>query len=231
VSQFLLSAFLIWHIIRNRKKTNRRVFTILVIYPFPMVIAAALQTAFYGLTLHWPTMTLFLVTVAFNIENRRSRTDFLTGTANRRSLDEELERRIESSKSGRKLCGLLLDIDSFKEINDRFGHEAGDRALEDVANILLASVRVDDHVARMGGDEFVVLADSKEPLKTDELVGRIEASIERLNDSRQRPYRLSLSIGRSIYDPETRWTGANFLAILDSDMYARKRRKQKQLGS
>jgi diguanylate cyclase (GGDEF)-like protein len=229
-SQFILSAFLIWHIVHNRKRMNRRIFTVLFIYPMPMVVAAALQTAFYGLTLLWPTMTLFLVTVAFNIENRRSKTDFLTGTANRRSLDEELERRIESSKSGRKLCGLLIDIDSFKEINDRFGHEAGDRALEDVANVLIASVRVDDHVARMGGDEFVVLADSKEPIKVDELVNRIETSIEKLNGSGQRPYRLSLSIGRSVYDPEAGGTGAIFLAILDSDMYSRKGRKRRPAG-
>jgi diguanylate cyclase (GGDEF)-like protein len=222
-SQFLLSAYLIAHIVRNRKRVNRRVFAVLAAYPIPMVIAAALQTIFYGLILLWPTMTLFLITVAFNIENRRSKTDFLTGTANRRSLDEELERRIESCKLGKHLCGLLLDIDDFKLINDSFGHEAGDRALEDVANAILSVVRVDDCVARMGGDEFVVLVDSKEPIGLEELAHRIEEAIGKLNDARQRPYRLSLSIGRSVYDPDSGGLGTAFLSILDDDMYARKK--------
>lgn len=224
-SQFLLTAYLIGHILHNRKKVNRRVFIVLAAYPVPMLAAAALQTMFFGLVLLWPTMTLFVFTVAMNIENRHSKTDFLTGAANRRSLDEELDRRIESSKSGRNLCGLLLDLDDFKAINDRYGHEAGDRALEDVSTILLSSVRVDDHVARMGGDEFVVLADSGESMRIEELVHRIESAIDRLNDSGQRPYRLSLSIGRSVYRPETGGRGSDFLALLDADMYDRKRRR------
>ena len=120
--------------------------------------------------------------------------------ANRRSLDEELERRVESIRPGTTLCGLMIDLDDFKSINDRFGHEAGDRALEDVAKLLLASVRVDDMVARLGGDEFVVLADIKESAALEDLVERIERSVEHHNASVQRRYHLSLSIGRAIFD-------------------------------
>jgi diguanylate cyclase (GGDEF)-like protein len=223
VLQYGLVAFILDHVLRNKKRVNRRIFITLLAYPLPSLVAAILQMLFYGLVLLWPTMTLFLIVAAFNIENRRAKTDYLTGTANRRSLDEELERRIEFTKSGRTLCGLLLDIDDFKEINDRYGHEAGDRALEDVANILLSSVRVEDHVARMGGDEFVVLIDFEEPIAMEELVHRIESAIENLNASHQRPYQVSLSIGRSIYDPTEGYRASEFLAALDSDMYARKK--------
>jgi len=222
-SQFILSAVLVWYIARNRRRVSRSVFTVLIVYPFPMIVAAALQTLFPGLALLWPVMTLFILTVAMNIENRRSRTDFLTGAANRRSLDEELARRIEAARAGRGLCGLLIDIDDFKAINDQYGHEAGDRALEDLSAILLASVRVDDFVARMGGDEFVALADSTEPLLLDELVRRIEAAAEGLAASGERPYSLSLSIGRAAYDPGRGGSAADFLAALDADMYGRKR--------
>lgn len=221
-TQFSLSLYLVIHIIRNRRKVSRQVFAVLVAYPIPMIIASILQTAFYGLILLWPTMTLFLVTVAFNLENRRSKTDYLTGAANRRSLDEELERRIEGARGGRRLYGLLIDIDAFKGINDSLGHEAGDRALEDVSAILHASVRVDDLVARMGGDEFVVLADSREPLDIEDLVRRVEEGIEGLNAPGQRPYRLALSVGRAEYDPALGEEGRAFLALLDADMYRRK---------
>jgi diguanylate cyclase (GGDEF)-like protein len=234
-SQFTLSLFLIAHIVLNRKRVSRRVFLALFSYPFPMLLAAALQTMFGGLVLLWPTMALFLLTLAFNVESRHAKTDFLTGAANRRSLDEELARRVEPSRAGRMLCGLLLDIDSFKAINDGFGHEAGDRALEDVSGILHASVRVEDYVARMGGDEFVVLAHSREPSGIEGLVGRIEEAIRDLNESGRRPYRLSLSIGRYVYDPAAAdparpsMSGPEFLALLDSDMYRRKEDKKSGL--
>jgi diguanylate cyclase (GGDEF)-like protein len=230
-SQFLLSLFLIVHIVRNRNRVNRRVYAALLFYPFPMLFAATLQTVFGGLILLWPTMTLFVLSLAFNVESRRAKTDFLTGAANRRSLDEELERRVESSRAGRLLCGLLLDIDSFKGINDSLGHEVGDRALEDVSELLHDSVRVEDYVARMGGDEFVVLAYSREPEWIEGLVGRIEAAVRGLNESGRRPYRLSLSIGRSVYDPDApasgrAMSGPGFLALLDADMYRRKEGKK-----
>jgi len=223
VTQYGLAAFVLGHVLHHRKRISRRVFVSLLTYPLPMLIAAIAQMLFFGLVLIWPTTTLFLVVAAFNLENRRSKTDYLTGVANRRSLDEELERRIAFCESGGVLCGLLLDVDDFKKINDRFGHEAGDRALEDVATILLSSVRVDDCVARMGGDEFVVLADFREEATMEELVRRIELAIENHNATNQRPYQLSLSIGRLSYGQGHGGTAAEFLASLDANMYSRKK--------
>jgi diguanylate cyclase (GGDEF)-like protein len=223
VSQYGLMAFVLGHVIHNGKRVNRKVFVSLLAYPLPMLIASVLQMLFLGLSLIWPTTLLFLLVAAFNLENRRSKTDYLTGVANRRSLDEELERRIAAGKSGGGLCGLLLDVDDFKSINDRFGHEAGDRALEDVANTLLSSVRVNDCVARMGGDEFVVLADLQESAAMEELVHRIEGAVENRNAANRRPYQLTLSIGRLFYDSREGGTAAEFLSSLDSDMYARKK--------
>jgi len=228
VIQYGLVGYILARILSSRKRVKKRVYFTLLVYPVTMLVAAILQMLFYGLVLIWPTMALFLIVSALNIENRRAKTDYLTGTANRRSLDEELERRIELAKTGRTLFGLLLDIDEFKRINDQFGHEAGDRALEDVASILLGSVRVEDHVARMGGDEFVVLVDFSEPRSEEELIRRIEAGIESLNASKRRPYRISLSIGRSVYNQDEGGTASDYLAALDADMYKRKRDRKSQ---
>ena len=225
IAQYVLIVCALCLVAFNRKRLKRRVFITLLTNPVPTLIAGIIQLRFYGLILIWPVATLYLIISFSNIENRRSKTDYLTGTANRRSLDEELERRIELVKSGKTLCGLLLDIDDFKAINDRFGHEAGDRALEDVAGILLSSVRVKDHVARMGGDEFVVLFDFMEPRAVEELVHRIETAVENLNASRRRPYRISLSIGRSVYRQEDGGSASDFLSALDADMYARKKNR------
>jgi diguanylate cyclase (GGDEF)-like protein len=88
--------------------------------------------------------------------------DPLTGLANRRWLLQQLEHAVATADRGRSEFALLfLDLDKFKQVNDRFGHEVGDELLRQVAARLMASVRASDVVARLGGDEFVVLVEGK----------------------------------------------------------------------
>ncbi len=84
--------------------------------------------------------------------------DHLTGAANRALLDDRLAVAIAEARRSKELLGLIyLDIDDFKPINDRYGHDCGDEVLRIVANRLAHSVRKSDTVARVGGDEFVVV--------------------------------------------------------------------------
>ncbi len=88
----------------------------------------------------------------------RSRHDGLTGLLNRRAIEEGIEAQIRRSlRSGEAFSVLMLDLDHFKSINDRFGHAAGDRALRHVATVLLSGVRDVDDIARIGGEEFLAL--------------------------------------------------------------------------
>ena len=106
-------------------------------------------------------------------------TDPLTGLLNRRGFEEHL-RRITATAERHGQGGALvyLDLDDFKPINDRIGHEAGDTALCHVANFLVKNVRATDIVARLGGDEFAILM-----VQTDAKEGRAKAKIlqRRLN--------------------------------------------------
>lgn len=87
-----------------------------------------------------------------------ARTDPLTGLLNRRALHDVLEAELQRSRRyGRPLAFAYLDLDGFKEVNDRYGHEAGDRALRTVGEVLTRELRAADVVARLGGDEFAVL--------------------------------------------------------------------------
>jgi diguanylate cyclase (GGDEF)-like protein len=87
-----------------------------------------------------------------------ARTDDLTGLANRRHLNEQLERELKRATHLRRpLSLLLLDLDDFKQINDSQGHHAGDIALRRIAEILSRSLRQHDLAARLGGDEFALL--------------------------------------------------------------------------
>ena len=92
------------------------------------------------------------------IAEERAATDALTGLANRRALHDTLGRMIaQARRTGCPLAAIALDLDRFKEINDRHGHECGDHVLEATARALRASLRASDFVARSGGEEFVVL--------------------------------------------------------------------------
>ena len=106
-------------------------------------------------------------------------TDHLTGTANRRRFDQQLELEIDrAARYAHPLCLLLLDIDDFKKINDEFGHIAGDEVINHLAKILQEGVRAPDLAARIGGDEFAVLLVETSLAKGLEVADRLRQTIK-----------------------------------------------------
>lgn len=88
----------------------------------------------------------------------QARHDALTGTLNRRGLDEALNREITTcTRKGSELCVALLDLDNFKKFNDTLGHEGGDAALVHLADVARQTIRPQDSLARYGGEEFVIV--------------------------------------------------------------------------
>lgn len=84
--------------------------------------------------------------------------DMLTGILNRFAFEDELKRVISNSKrTGAKFALLFLDLDRFKDVNDTYGHDVGDKLLQEIAKRVLPNIRVEDVFARIGGDEFVLL--------------------------------------------------------------------------
>ena len=105
---------------------------------------------------------------------QQSLRDPLTGCYNRRYLST-LERRA-SAHPGESWGCIIIDIDHFKQFNDRFGHQAGDRALVKMARFLMRHVRAEDAVVRLGGDEFVVLLADADGERVQQVVGRLQRS-------------------------------------------------------
>ena len=104
--------------------------------------------------------------------------DPLTGLANRRALDERLGYEIaRHTRHGESFAVLALDLDGFKAVNDRFGHDAGDELLRDAAAALVEVVRAQDTVVRLGGDEFCVLAPQTGQASADHLIARVRAAL------------------------------------------------------
>jgi len=115
--------------------------------------------AFVVLVLALHATLIVLVVARLVTELRRlSHYDGLTDLLNRRAMEEALDTQIQQSRrSGDNFVVMMLDLDHFKRINDQFGHAVGDIALKHVSNVLLAAMRDTDHLARFGGEEFVVL--------------------------------------------------------------------------
>jgi diguanylate cyclase (GGDEF)-like protein len=110
-----------------------------------------------------------------------ARTDALTGLANRRALEERFVQELErATRSARPLGIVALDLDWFKEFNDRFGHAAGDRALQRLGAVLREHTRRIDTVARLGGEEFAVLAPET---GEDETIALAERLREKVRDA------------------------------------------------
>ncbi|SNY91845.1 diguanylate cyclase (GGDEF) domain-containing protein [Cohaesibacter sp. ES.047] len=125
--------------------------------------------------------------------------DFLTRLPNRRYLDEKLTgSEYEPSLMSETLQMLKIDLDGFKDINDSFGHAAGDIMLRRTADLLRSAIKEGEFAARIGGDEFVLLCDSaKEPSRPETLAKQLLSEIDRPIDYRGRTCRLGMSIGIS----------------------------------
>jgi diguanylate cyclase (GGDEF)-like protein len=147
---------------------------------------------------------------------RLSSTDPLTGLLNRRSLMERLE--LETARAlryQRALSVLVLDIDHFKRINDTLGHEAGDEALVLLATIVRSSVRGSDIAARLGGEEFVVVAPETAIEGAQVLAERLRAEIQ-LRAS------YTVSIGVASTESTEARTARALLAAADCALYRAK---------
>jgi len=153
--------------------------------------------------------------------------DELTGLYNRRGFITLAEQQLKIAERMKK--GILLlfaDLDGMKFINDTFGHKEGDRALIDTTNILKDTFRGSDILARVGGDEFVVLALETNDTYCDLFAERLKANFDAFNKKEGHGYTLALSVGIAHYDPENPCSIDEILERADDLMYKEKKKRR-----
>lgn len=177
--------------------------------------------------------TSFYLFVLVNKLERRAATDPLTGLLNRTSLVQAVGHAHGSPRQQNGQVGLLvIDLDGFKDVNDSFGHAAGDEMLRRFAGELSRMSRRGDAVARLGGDEFVVFARSLlNEADALAIAERIHAAIETINVTIGLPVRVTASIGICLYPEQRRprmLDVGQALQRADRAMYAAKARGRSQ---
>jgi diguanylate cyclase (GGDEF)-like protein len=183
---------------------------------------------------HWAIVTCTLVVAGALIGVQRShvdrligrlsdaaRTDSLTSLLNRRGFEELYETELERARrSGRPLSVIVGDLDAFKAVNDRFGHAAGDRALERLSEILQTVKRRIDTAARIGGEEFAVIAPDTDHHAAYILAERMRREVRDAFQSE--PFALTISLGIATF-PRHGATAESLIGGADEALYAAKK--------
>lgn len=162
-----------------------------------------------------------------------SYTDGLTGIYNRRYFDETLSQEwIRSIRFQRKLSLIMIDIDYFKRYNDRYGHQLGDKCLQQVASVLKGTVRGSDIVARYGGEEFVVILPETDKNGVLEVAQKLLQNVYELQvpheDSEASPY-VTISAGCCTMTPQSEMDMSELITIADQALYQAKKQGRNQV--
>jgi diguanylate cyclase (GGDEF)-like protein len=187
----------------------------------------------YWNALAWLAVYIFFVYIISEIQSLYARerswshTDPLTGIPNRRSFFERLE--IEKSRAQRHdlpLTLAYLDLDHFKEVNDRFGHNTGDKLLAIVAHVIKDAIRRADAIARLGGDEFAVLLPDTNSVAATAALDKMRSSLNAAMKQHQWP--VTFSIGLVTFQPQPA-SVQEMISAADNAMYSAKKNGRDRL--
>lgn len=214
-------------LITYRKQIEKQYFNSLFLFPLIPSFCSLVQMRVQGLNLIPCSIVYALLMIYLNLQQRLMDTDFLTGACTRRRLDNYIDEKIMAASKESTFAAIMIDIDDFKLINDRHGHLAGDKALQNTVAILRRCIRNEDFLARYGGDEFCVILDVATQEELDKVLERIRNAVLRYRCRRcDDMIPVQLSMGACLYEPELRLSRREFQEQIDTRMYAEKKIKQ-----
>lgn len=219
----LLISFI--YVMKNTKSIHKNHRFTLMFFPLFFLFSVVLQVFLYGFPILLNSVVLSLLFVSLNIQNHGMNTDYLTGISNRKKLESYLKEKVRYSSEKKSFSAIMVDIDNFKSINDTFGHDMGDSALQSAVSLLNGCIRNSDFLARYGGDEFFMILSIDDHGKLEEVVERIRTQLAKFNASKGQPYTLEFSMGYGVYDVSKRQTTQEFENLLDQRLYEEKQKR------
>lgn len=224
VVTYFYMAYAVILIYMHRGKTQKRLFLPVSMFIAPIVLGSLLQFLFYGYSLVWLGASVGLISLYVNLQNESSYVDQLSGLFNRQYLNNLLLVLGDKKETSGLTAGIMLDINNFKSINDRFGHSVGDDAISKVGKMLHTAVGDKGVTCRYGGDEFIILMNVKSHKEIIDMIDNINKKAALFNESENTPYAINFSIGCGTYNNK-RESIDDFLKKIDDSMYEDKKRK------
>lgn len=215
---YMLYALIIYII--NKFKGGLLKFFPIYLYMGPILAGLIVETLIPGIAISWPCQAIAIAGVLASLQNETIYRDPLTGLYNRSFLNY-LQKNI-LQKENTHITGIMLDMDDFKMINDNYGHAVGDIALQQMAKILKEAIGDMGNVIRYAGDEFIVLINSHKQIIIDACLEEIHNCIDKFNESNITEYKLSASMGYSLYNPKVQSVD-DFMNNIDQKMYENKK--------
>ena len=208
-------------IVAVRRNNHVRFFPV-PYFVVPCVLGTVVQSLRYGLSVGWFCVSLAFLFVQLHLYNENAFVDELSGLYNRKYYDCVI-RKLASSRKRGVISGIMLDVNRFKDINDRFGHSVGDDAIRNLGRIL-SEITTERNIAfRQAGDEFIILSIGASEQDVQQLMELLNHKLEAFNASGGKPYRLSLAMGYTIWEEEA-FDPDTFLHRMDIQMYKSKNR-------
>lgn len=189
-------------------------------YILPVLIGMSVQSFFYGVSVVWPCVAISVAGVLTSLQTESIYIDTLTGLFNRAYLDY-IQRFLVRTRKGNYSC-IMMDLNGFKSINDRFGHTTGDDAMKQAGEILKASVGSIGTVIRYAGDEFIAILNTGNEAEVLACCDRIKDGFFAFNAKGVKPYKLSVSLGHGKLDL-SKESMDTFMNRIDKEMYENKR--------
>ena len=208
-------------LILERKRFTKNHFLLYLIFGLIPGLALIAQSVHYGISYSLNAIALAITILYIFVQNKRMKSDYLTGTFNRRQLDYYLQDKIKAAKKHETFTSILVDIDDFKMINDSFGHPVGDQALIKVAEIIKDSISDNDFLARFGGDEFFVVTNLNKLIDVERIIQNVHENIRKFNETSD-SFKLQASIGYCVYNKEVHHNLTDFHKAVDKIMYESK---------
>ncbi len=195
----------------------------IVLFPLIVAFGGFLQVAVINMNLEYAATVFACLMLFICVQKRDVNLDYLTGVANRRGIDSAMKRAISGCME-KDFAAVMIDVDYFKTINDKFGHKAGDEVLECIADVLRESFDDEDIVGRFGGDEFCVITWINDLKELNRRIDIIRDSIACLDWSNKSEMDLSISAGAAVYDKNSGMKVKEFMESIDRRMYEEKLR-------
>lgn len=219
ITSFLILVITTYQIVRYKDQIRKKDFMPLLMFAIPPLVSSIVLLIFNDINLIWNSLIISQLLIYIYIQSKITSTDFLTGLYNRREYEMTVKDLSMVKNKHVVISGIMVDINDFKDINDRFGHRVGDEVLIATAKLLKSAVRKQDYVFRIGGDEFLVIITSDEKDAVNQVTNRIEEVLKQYNQNSPYSFTLSFSLGTGIYDDKTYVDIPSFFEHLDLMMY------------